>query len=253
MEILKYNKYKFILDNFEFLNEGSDYNQYSSGYETPTSLVGVGYGYATDPQLTISPDGSSPYADNYSRTAQMVNDLGRVIKNIQGDIVATLRHDFFLNDLDEYGNFKILRVFINTNLKVDLYISFDFNNEEYFGVFNNFNGIIIPPKFKTDLFTDNRYAYIDREYYLKLVNYLYKLYYNWFIPDLGKYVNNKPCMLVKNDMGTNIELKEGTVVEVKGYNIDDDNQPYIIIKYKDEIYTINKNDYFYFKYWFEVI
>jgi hypothetical protein len=245
MKILNYNKFKFI-------NENSEFNQYQWGLDPPSSLLGPGYGFAADPQLSLYSDTSTKYVDNYNRLSQAVCDINRVVRNIQGEIIAAMPQDLFIDDLDEYTNFKVLRIILNENLKLDLYIAFDFYDDEFFGVFKNFNNYDNnTPLFKSDLFTDNRYRYIDRVYYLKLVNYLYNIYFNFFIPKTGDYMNLKPNMVVKDDMGADFKLKEGAVVKLKGYNIDNDNNPYIIIKFNDKLYTIIKNDYYYFKYYFE--
>lgn len=253
MKILSYKKYNFILENIEcasdLLKEGSEFNQYQFGIE-PHGL-GPGYGYATDPQLSIYSDDTSPYRDNYSRTSQIVNDLSRVIRNIQGHIVSTMNRNYFIEDVDDYSNLKILRIYVNNNLKLDVFISFEFKGDEFFGVYKNFNGVDNPPKLNSELFLDRRYAYIDKEYYLKLNNYLYKILYNWFIPNTGKYVCLKDKVYLKGDMGENIEIKSGTTIDVVGYNVDKDNNPYLVIKYKEEVYNLVKNDYFFFKYWFD--
>jgi len=61
----------------------------------------------------------------------------------------------------------------------------------------------------------------------------------------------KNGVTMKGDMGERLTLKENAIVNVVGYNVDKDGDPYIVIKYNDEVYNIDKNDYFYFKYWFE--
>ena len=249
MKILKFENYSFIKDNFEYLKEDSEFNQYQFGIE-PHGL-GPGYGFAVDPQISLNAQGDSPYADNYARTSQMVNDLSRVVRNIQGDIVTTLKRNFFVEDVDSYSDFTILRIYINTNMKVDVYISFDFKGKEFFGVFKNFNGLDRPPLFKSDLFIDMEHCYIDREYYLKLASYLYKIYYNWFVPIQGNYINMKDGVILKGEMGEHITLKENTIIQVVGYNVDEGNDPYLVIKYKDQAYNLTKNDFYFFKYWFE--
>lgn len=252
MKILKFNKYSFLYDNFEHLKESnSEFNQYQFGLD-PFPL-GPGYGFAVDPQLSIYSDDSSPYRDNYARTSQTINDIGRVMRNLQGQIITTFRRNYFIDDIDDYENMKILRIFTNSSMKIDVYFSFDFKGEEFFAVFNNFNGLEKPPKMKSELFSDNRYRYIDREYYLKLNNYLYKIIYNWFIPNRGLYLNMKDIVNLKGDMGETIEFKEGKSLEVIGYNVDKDNDPYIIVRYENETYKIIKNNYYFFKYWFESI
>ena len=249
MKIVSYNKFNFLLENFRYdkINESSEFAQQQMN--NVSSPLGPGYGWAQDPQLSIYSDGNNPYIDNYARLSQIVADLGRVMKGLQGVTSNTLsgKIDYFLEDLEEYQNLKILRIFINTNLKLDVFISFDFMEEEFFGVYRNFNGIN-EPKLDTDLLSDPRFNYIDREYYIKLKNYLFKILSNWFVPIPGDYKVLSDELKMRNSMGQIVNVKKGATIYVKGYNNDADNNPFIIIKYKNDIYEITKNDYYYFKY-----
>ncbi len=249
MKIISYNKYQFLIDNFplEPINETADFSNSQMGQSS--NPLGPGYGFAQDPQMSIYSDGSSPYVDNYARLSQVVADLGRVMKELQGVTSGALnaRIDYFLEDIEEYQNLKILRIFINTNMKLDVYISFDFMEEEFFGVFRSFNGIN-EPKLDSDLFTDVRFNYMDKEYLIKLKNYLFKILYNWFIPTPGNYKVLADELKMRNSMGQTVTIKKNTMIHVKGYNTDADNNPFILIKYKNDVFEITKNDYFYFKY-----
>jgi hypothetical protein len=249
MKVMSYNKYNFLMENFpaQILNESSEFAQ--SQMNQVSSPLGPGYGFAVDPSMSIYSDGNNPYVDNYARLSQMVNDFGRVMKELQGVASTSFKNklDYFLEDIEEYQNLKILRIFENTNMKLDVYISFDFMEEEFFGVFRNFNGIN-DPQLDTDLLSDPRFSYIDKEYYIKLKNYIYKILYNWFIPSPGDYKILSDTLRAKNSMGQNAILKKNVMIYVKGYNTDADGNPFIIIKHKDEIYEICQNDYFFFKY-----
>lgn len=248
MDVLKYNKYNFILENMSDtkLNESTEFADMQMG-QMP---LGPGFGFSQDPSLSIYSDGSSPYVDNYQRMSQVVQDLNRVMKDLyaQGSTsISGHKLDYFLEDLEEYQNLKILRIFVNTNLLIDIYISFVFMEEEFFGVFRNYNGLN-KTKLSTDLFTDPRFTYIDSEYRLKLSNYLYKVLFNWFIPDMGDYIILSDEIKVKDSMGDNVNFKKGRKITVKGYNMDTNNNPFLVINTNDNVYKITDNDFFYFKY-----
>ena len=53
-------------------------------------------------------------------------------------------------------------------------------------------------------------------------------------------------------MGNKKALKKGSLIKLKGYN-ENNNKSYFIIKHKEEIYTINNNDFYFFNYWTEKI
>lgn len=248
MNVLKYNKYNFIVDNLpsEVINESSEFADMQMG-QMP---LGTGYGFAQDSQMSIYSDGSSPYLDNYARMSQVVQDLNRVMKDLYASGSTSIighKLDYFLEDLEEYQNLKILRIFINNTLNIDVFISFDFMEEEFFGVYRNYNGLN-KTKLSTDLFTDPRFGYIDVEYKLKLSNYLYKILFNWFVPDNGDYVVLSDELKVKDALGNNVMFKKGKIITIKGYNLDVDNQPFLIIHSNENIFKIIDNDFFYFKY-----
>lgn len=250
MKLIRFNQFNFLDKNFpaELIKESTEFADMQMGQLN--NPLGPGYGFATDPTMSIYSDDSSPYVDNYARMSQMVNDLGRVMKDIHTALkgAGSSKYDYFLEDIDEYKSLKILRIFNNTELKLDIYISFEFMDDEFFGVYRSFNGIN-KPKFDTDLLTDTRFNYFDKEYYIKLNNYFYKIIYNWFIPEPGNYKVLSDDFKVKNSMGDNIVIKKNSRIYLKGYNTDPDNDPFLMIKYKEENYKIIKNDYFYFKYW----
>lgn len=239
------------------LTESSEFNQYQLGIDNAVSTFGPGYGIASDPGLSIYSPDSNPYVDLYARqagtTSRLMQIIQQVSKEMMDDHIFTRRTDRFLEDIDEYKNIKILRIFANENLKLNVYISFDFMGEEFFGVFRNFNSTHIKPTFDTEMLGNSKFNYIDKEYYLKLNQYLYKLVYNFFIPDPGMYKNLKENCRVKDEMGQIKYLKEGKIVDVKGYNTDANNEPYVVFDIEGKKLYMTGNDYFYFKYWFDPI
>jgi len=251
MNIIKYNKYNFIIENFpsDMLVESSEFGDMQMGQAS--NPLGPGYGFAQDPSLSIYSDDSSPYVDNFQRLSRTVQDLARVMKNLYGAgglSISKHKLDYFLEDVEEFQNLKILRIFQNQKLSLDVFISFVFMEEEFFGVYRDFNGID-KPKLDTDLFTDPRFTYIEGEYRLKTSNYFYKVLYNWFIPTIGDYIVLADELNVKNSMGDNNIIKKGKTLTVKGYNTDADNKSFLMLNFKNDIYKITGNDFYFFKYW----
>ena len=252
MKILNYNKYKFLKEN-NLITEGSEFMQYQFGIEPMGTQGGGGqYAFAQDPSSSYYNYQDSPYTDFYSRQSGIVSNLNNIIKNtVNKSGIFNRDFDAFSEDIELYKNLKILRIYQNTNIKLDIFISFVFDNNEYFGVFKNFNGIS-KPKLDTELYTDPYYQYrFTSEYKIKLSNYFYKKIEKWFIPEKGFYKNLKIDNLVKDNMGNVFKLKKDQIVEILGYNINSDNKPYIILDIKGEKYHITNNDYYYFKWRFE--
>lgn len=252
MKILKYSRYSF-LNNIGFLNEGSEFQQYQFGIEPMGTQGGGGqYAFAQDPSMSYYNYQDSPYTDFYARQSGLVANLNMAAKNAtnQSDIIFKDQNPF-LEDINLYKNIKILRIFENNNLKLDVFISFLYDKNEYFGALRNFNGLD-KPKFESEIFYDPEYQYrFNAEYKLKLGNFFYKKLEKWFIPEKGFYKNMKNENKVKDSLGKLFEMKTDQVAEVLGYNMNSDNKPYIILKYKDKTYHVEGNDYYYFKWRFE--
>jgi hypothetical protein len=247
--MLNFDKFKFLNDN-DFLNEDLGFNQFQFG--TPmTTPLGPGYGFAVDPSLSIYGIQNSPYVDYYSRRVGMVNDLLSVIKQAYKTNATDYKHDYFIEDLDDFYDIKILRMNENQQGLLDIFVSFLFKEEEYFGVFKDYNVSFNKPVFKSELYESLEYPYIDYEYKIKLESYLYKILYNWFIPNKSFYVNLKENNIVKDDFGNSIPLKKNAIIEVLGYKKDELNKPYIELSYKNKIYYISENNYFWFNWRFE--
>lgn len=249
MKIYKFSRHTFLNKIFE----SSEFLQYQFGIEPMGTQGGGGqYAFAQDPSLSYYNYQDSPYTDFYARQSGLIANLAQVTKNIRNQSNSIYKdYDPFLEDIDLFKNIKILRIFENNNLKLDVFISFNYDNNEYFGALKNFNGLS-KPKFESELFYEPEYQYrFDSEYKLKLSNFFYKKLEKWFIPEKGFYKNLKPNNRIKDTMGKLYEMKNEQIIEVLGYNISNDNNPYLIIKVKDKTYHIENNDYYYFKWRFE--
>jgi hypothetical protein len=256
MKILKFSKYSF-LNNAELLKEGSEFLQYQFGIEPFGTQGGGGqYAFAQDPTSSYYNYQDSPYTDFYARQAGLVSNLDIMMKNLRGQTDMIYKNqNTFLQDINEYKNLKILKIFENNNLKIDVFISFEYNDKEYFGKYKHFNGLAngsTKPILETELFYETEYQYIfDKEYKLKLGNYFYKKLKKWFIPEKGFYKNLKEGNHIKDNMGKLYEIKNNKTVEVLGYNLSPENNPYIVLKVDNKTYHIENNDYYYFKWRFE--
>jgi hypothetical protein len=248
MKILKYSTYSFFK-----LFEGSEFSQFQFGIEPMgTSGGGGAYAFAQDPRMSYNGYQDSPYTDFYARQSGLVANLNSIMKGIrtQSDMIYKDSNPF-LEDINLFKNIKILRMFENNNLKLDVFLSFEYDENEYFGAFKNFNAMA-RPRFESELFFEPEYQYrFDPEYKLKLGNFFFKKLEKWFIPDKGFYKNLKPENRVKDSMGKLYEMKSEQTLEVLGYNMSSDNKPYVIIKVQGDTYHVENNDYYFFKWRFE--
>ena len=187
MKVLKYSRYSFL----NSINEGSEFQQFQFGLEPMGTQGGGGqYAFAQDPHASYYNYQDSPYCDFYARQSGLVANLNQIMKGVksQSDLIEK-EPDAFLEDLDLFKNLKILRIFENNNLKLDVFLSFQYDENEYFAAYRNFNGLI-RPKLESELFYEPEYQYrFNPEYKLKLGNFFYKKLEKWFIPEKGFYKN----------------------------------------------------------------
>jgi len=245
MKNLKYNNIKLIL-------EYSEFNQYQMdvGAQNP---LGPSFGFATDPSLSIyGSDEDSPYVDYYRRTSGTISRLNQITKAAMSNSnqIEFSQQDNFMDDIENFSNYKILRIFRNQSLHLDIFISFEFNEEEFFGVFKNFNWFS-EAKLDSEMYGDVRFNYMNKEYRLKLSTYMKNILDNWFRPDKEFYINLKEDCPVKTELGGINHLKKGSTIEIKGVDMEKDGTPYIIMKQNNKKYYLKNNDYFFFNYWFE--
>lgn len=248
--ITSFNKYNFIQENKLITEDyGSEFLQYQ--FDLGPQPLGPGYGVAYDPQVSIYGFSDSRYGDTYSRNRGMTKQLRDMMDYVyNGKDYVNIKNDRFVEDLEFFDNLKILRLKENAKGYLDVFISFDFDNNELFGVYKDFNWIS-KPELKSEMFSDPRFNYVDREYTLKLSNYFYKVLSNWFTPELGFYKNLQEGNNLKDSMGKRFKLKENSIVELVEVNTY--NQPELKLKIKEKFYTIDKNDYYCFKYRFEKV
>lgn len=250
--MLSFRRYSFLKDT-ELIKEDSQFLQYQFGIE-PFSPP-AGYAFAIDPKLSYQNYQDSPYTDFYVRQHGLVQNVITLMKQhanlINGATYKT--EDPFIEDLSLFKNLKILRIFENQRMKLDVFISFEYNDEEYFGVYKNFN-YIMKPKLESELFYDVKNQYrMDQEYKLKLSNLFYKKIEKWFIPKKGWYKLLVDKVTLRDGMGKQFEITKDKKVEVTGYNMSRDNEPFILLTVNNEKYQIQGNDYYYFKWRFEKI
>lgn len=252
MKIYKYSRYSFLND-INIINEGSEFMQFQFGIEPMGTAGGGGeFAFAQDPSSSYYNYQDSPYTDFYARQSGLVSNLAQVMKNMRGQNNLIYKDSNpFLEDIELYDDIKILRIFENNSMKLDVFISFTLDKNEYFGAFRNYNGLV-RPTLESEVYYEPEYLYrFDSEYKLKLSNFFFKKLDKWFIPENGIYKNLKNENKVKDNMGKLYEMNENQIVEVLGYNMNSNNKPYLIIKVKDDTYHIENNDFYYFKWRFE--
>lgn len=241
MKILKYNTYLFLNEEY------SDFSQMAFGQPFTNQT------FASDKYFNIgNPD--SPYTDYYSQNRGMVNSMMDLTKKIA--LTTTMnfdqvKDDLFLEDIENYTDLKILRMNRNDKGTLDLFISYCYGGEEFYGIYKDYNNQFQKSVLRTELVSDPRYRF-DEQYMMKLDNYIYGLLEKWFKPKKGNY-KSLDSTQVKDSFGRQFVLKINSIINCEGWNVDENGQPYVVLKYKDIEYTISGNNYYWFNYRFQKI
>lgn len=209
--------------------EYSEFELQSNG--TPTNY------FVKDPQLSYDPF-SSFVAD--TRSANLM--LNQIVKGIlDTNDFFDLRSNTVVN-IFSLKDLKILRMYYNDHVNLDVYINFGFEDETYFGVIKNFNHENF--KFETELFNSN---YISKEFKIKIGGLIVKAIKKWLNAESGNYIALKDFRAINIISGKDIILKTGTLIKV---TLSTDNE--IFFEFNEIEYRISGIDYYYFNYFFKI-
>ena len=140
---------------------------------------------------------------------------------------------------------RIIRITKSNNLNYDVYISYNVNETEYWGVVKN---ILNNPELVSEIFKDNTLVQ-TKEWVIKIKGVIIKLIKNWLKPQFGKFklINNE-IICYSSITGKMLKLKKDVIIEVlKAYD------GKIIFEYEKDQYTLIGDNFIYFNYWFEKI
>lgn len=243
--LMGFNKYSFVVENYGDMSYDDMFDN-----NMLSSHVGCAIGRAYNSTASGSSDGA--FANNYKRNGVIVGELITKIKNsgvFRGKGSNQIR-DNFVEDINKYEKLKILRIIENNNSKLDICISFVFDDNEYYGIYKDFNDKLTKSSLKTEM-SSIATKYMDFSYFMKLDNFLYNLIEDWFIPEKGYYTNLKEGNILYDDCGNTLSLKENDMIKIIGTNVYSDKDNEIRCKINNKNYSIKNKDYYYFNYFFE--
>ena len=194
---------------------------------------------ASDPSL--SQGAFDTHIANVVSNTVRLNDIMNQIKSTNN---IYLHSKGKIVDGLDVKNLKIQRMFpSSSNVDVDVYISFEFQGKEYFGVIKNLKN---NPQFTSELFK-NTNLFTNKEWFIKIKGLIIKTIKQWLvIPPNTEWKALKEITCVDRQDGNLVIINENDVVEVLR-TLDDK----IIIKIEDFICELRDKNFFYFNYWFE--
>ena len=216
------------------IKEFTEFNAQRMGSDnTPMAM------HVDNPELSM--DAFDKHIDNIRTSNIRLNSILNTLANTGG--VFNFNKSKHEDGLD-IKNVKILRMYPNNIIDLDIYISFEVSGNEYYGVIKNFT--TEHPTVKSEAFRDpNMYA--SKEWIIKVKGLLIKVIKAWMNIKSGEYTTLKEISCIKEDTGEYVVIEANTKIEViRNY---DDNK--VLIRINGTDCVLQGMNFFYFNYWFK--
>ena len=212
--------------------EFSEFNAMRLNNDTTPQAIAV-----VDPSLSFD-----PYSSHLFNGAEANKRLIDIAKGIMtnNDFMNLLAND--RNKLLSIVNLKLLRLNFKSDINVDLYISFDYNDETYFGLIKNYN--TYNPQITSEFFTLYNRLF-TKEFKIKFDGIILKIFKDWFKIKKDEYKCLKSVSIVNTVSGDNTELPIGATIEVVGSSTTE-----IFLLYNGNRCKIIGKNYYLFNYYF---
>lgn len=206
-------------------------------------------GFSTSPVIDTSIS-ISGYTKYKNQIAAAFRDYLRFKPEI---FTASLQDDVEKIKLSE---FKVNYLYPDdNNLDLVVYFEYKINDKEFRGHIRNFcneNGDV---QLRSTLYDEAPHLLANKEVSRRVFNYISKSLNNYFMPSFGLYeyeeqLIDKDFHILDKIYGHRVKLEEGERVEVK--NVDIPNKE-IDVLYNNGLYTVNKDNYYRFKYSFKKV
>jgi len=196
--------------------------------------------HVDDPSLSIN--AFDKHEDIVRNAISKIGTLSKALQNTTG--YRALKSKLSLDDQD-IKDLKIIKIVKSTSYKYDVYIKFNIDGEEYWGVITD---ILTNPEFKSEVFKDFDLLQ-TKEWVIKTKGLIIKGIKGWMKPQFGKFkLINDEVVCYSSKTGKLLNLPKGSIVEVlKSY----DNR--IIFEYDREQYSLTGDNFIYFNWWFEQV
>jgi hypothetical protein len=231
--------YKF--EEYAILENGGPAFSTAGGY--PQSSV---YNHQVN-DYSLSSDPSDRYEMNMKSGIFRLTSIIRTM--IDNGAVQVGGHVSDFSDIEKITELKILRMFKNDNMLLDIFITFVVDDEEYYGVFENYGGIA-KPLFKSEIQRSLEY---NKNFLMKLEGLIIKALSRFFTPEKGMY-KALTDVVVQDKYGIKHTIDKDKSMKVEDV-IYDEQDSYIQMDVKtgrktNETFYLKGIDYYFFNYWF---
>ena len=194
--------------------------------------------HVDNPQLSL---------DGYDRFDQHIKNAFNRLNSIYRDIAKTksgfdLRKQTLI-DVYDINKIKILRIYTKEDIFYDVYISFEIQDKEYYGVLRKLKSK--QQEFLSEAFSDP-YLNLSYEWIIRAKGNIIKTIKNWLIAPEGKYKALSEQYFTCKETGKMFYLKKGDI-----FNVLVSNEESHTIEYKGVTGELNGRFYIYFNYYNE--
>jgi len=196
---------------------------------------------------SIEPKDPNLSFDAWDMHKNNIRDRLTRLSNLMSSIFSTTNFSFSSHLEEVIQDLTIVRIYVNNNKLLNIYMKFFYDEEIFYGVFKDWGGIA-EPKFDSKIL-DIPEIVRFKENRIKIEGVLKQVLISWFIPDLGDYRALKNVS-VKDWMGNSFVIPPGGKITVTDV-ITEDETPDIELNYSGKKYEINNLDYYYFHWWFK--
>lgn len=216
-------------------NELTEFNH--AGFNPEGSGV---VGYSHDPQLGM--DSYDQHASTVLSATRRLNSILSTLNN--SGFIYSVTNDRLING-QEIKDIKIQRMYPNGANNLDVYLTFDILDKEYYGVIKNFD--TINPEVRSEVFSEPTLI-TSREWIIRTKGLLLKCVRLWMEIEKGEYLAMKDILVTGTLTGNLYTITKGSKIKVlKCY----DNK--LIIEQKGIECLMDGLNYYYFNWWFEKI
>lgn len=191
---------------------------------------------------SISHGAFDKHVDNIRMSNVRLNNILTTVRSTNN--IYNVKNDTVHDGMD-IKNLKILRMYPNNSIDIDIYISFDLGEKNYYGVISKFTS---NPEVNSEVFRDPD-LFVNKEWVIKTKGNLIKVIKNWLNISPSKWVSLKDIQCTNVDTGNLVNIKKGSQIKVLR-TLDNEK---MIINCDDQICELNGMNFYYFNYWFEKI
>lgn len=206
----------------------SDLSQFGSGSEQPH-----------DPDLSFD-----EYDRHKNNLKDQINRFVQIGKNVFNNGVYNYGYDF----ISEIEDLYIVKMFLNNNGLLDIYIRFVLEEQTFYGKFENWGGINKPTFTSKVLFLPLINGYQDNK--IRLIDLLEQTLNKWFAPHEDFEYRALKEVNVYSGLGKIFTIPEGGKIKIEDVILQE-YKPIIYLNYAGEIYTYTGIEYYFFNWWFK--